>query len=153
VTTSTVRLVQKPPPPPSRFLDERGYVSREWILFLSQLQIVSNTALESSDSGTAALFANNMAMILGRINELDERITALEVTRTSAPITPKQKESTDIFPIVLAPVEKKDEQIPIVTPPLSLKTVEQSIDNSFLFLMYDKMIKKINELETLIAMK
>lgn len=136
MTTSSINMVQKPPPPPSKFLDDRGYVSREWILFLSQLQMVANTAITSTNDGTLALFTAIAPQLLAAIEKLEDKVKALEVSGVRPQVQQKKQESITQINQVLSLTKKVDEvQIPSHGP----------------CLLCVNMLKRIHDLEVLIA--
>ena len=152
MTTSSVRPVQKPPPPPSKFIDSKGYVTREWLTFLSQLQVVSNAALESTDLGTRSMLDDTALQILSKLDSLDARITALEIQGKTPPSEGKKKPG-DLGSVTnnisLSTSSSGQNEIPIN---LTLKNqnqilIVQSLVNQF----YDKLNKRIDDIETQIS--
>lgn len=152
MTTSSVKPVQKPPPPPSKFIDSKGYVTREWLTFLSQLQAVSNAALESTDLGTRSTFDDIAVQILSKLDSLDTRITALEIQGKAPPSNSKKKPG-DLGSVTnnisLSTSSSGQNYVPIN---LTLKNqnqilIVQSLVNQF----YDKLNKRIDDIETRIS--
>lgn len=124
MTTSSVRPVQKLPPTSSKFIDSKGYVTREWLTFLSQLKVVSNAALESTDIGTRSMIDDIALQILSKLDSLDARITALEI-QGKAPPSDRKKKPGDLGSV----------------------TNNISLVNQF----YDKLNKRIDDIETRIS--
>lgn len=151
MTTSTVNMVQKPPPPPEQFLDSRGYVSRAWINFLMQLQVVSNTALEATDSGTLAMLGHNVQIVMSKLNDLESRIKALEIRQSvSIPIEQKQKESSSITNNISLLVQKSQDQLPSNNIFIEKKdsiAIHASLDMA----LYDRIVRRIEALEVTIS--
>jgi|31_taG_2_1085359.scaffolds.fasta_scaffold05227_4 hypothetical protein len=134
MTTSSVKPVQKPPPPPSKFIDARGYVTREWLTFLSQLQVVSNASLASTDLGTRSMLDGIAVQLLSRLESLDQRISALEIQGKTPPVSDKKKKPGDLGSVTNNITIKSEKQDLIVG----------AIVNQF----YDKLNKRISDLET-----
>ena len=152
MTTSTVNLVQKPPPPPSQFLDERGYVSRAWINFLMQLQTVAKTALESSDAGTIAMLSQLAPQLISRLDQLEERVKALEIKCHAPPIQDSGKKVTEIVQTNLNLIEEKT-NITMVNNISLQKEPNLTIQQPSIDPLYAIIMKRLDELEILIAVK